>query len=81
MKYSNLVKDTLTYNDVPSNQMWMQKDEQFTRYSRKSYLHYISPHYNLHLKVNNLCRTLWLIMHHQVWLQKLQTFNNSEDVI
>ena len=40
-------QDTLAYDAVLSNQVWLQTDQQFGRYSRKSYFDYISPHCSL----------------------------------
>ena len=42
---SNLIfqQDTLAYDAVLPNQAWLQTDQHFRRYNRKSYFDYISP--------------------------------------
>ena len=47
-----LWQDTLDYNDVPLDQVWLAKIQQFWRYSRKSnsFPYHTSPHCNLDLK-------------------------------
>ena len=40
-------QDTLAYNAVLPNQVWLQMDQQFGRYTRKSYFDYKSPHCDL----------------------------------
>ena len=36
-------QNTLTYNDVPPNSIWLQKDQQFSRYSRNSHIWSYEP--------------------------------------
>ena len=43
-------QDTLSGDPVLSNQVWLQTDQQFRRYSRKSYFDYISPPCDLDLE-------------------------------
>ena len=40
-------QDTLASDAVLSNQVWLQMDQQFRKYSRKSYSDYESPHSDL----------------------------------
>ena len=46
LEHSNPIfpQDTPAYDGVLSNQVWLQTDQQFRKYSKnKSYFHYISP--------------------------------------
>ena len=38
------------YDDVPSNKMWLQKDQQFSKYGKTVILDYMSPHCDSELK-------------------------------
>ena len=47
----NFSQDTPTYDAVLSNQVWLQMDQQFRRYSKKIVIFvYISPHCDLDIQ-------------------------------
>ena len=77
-------QNTLAYNDVLSEQVWLLKNQQFRRYSRKSYFDDMSPHWDPYLydsKQFLFCITLWLMMlHHHIKFGN-KTFWGSEDII
>ena len=43
-------QDTLAYDDEPSDQAWLPENQQFRKYSRKSYFDQMSPHCDLYLE-------------------------------
>ena len=70
------------YDDVPSNKMWLQKDQQFSKYGKTVILDYMSPHYNPELEDSKP-----IFLHdtlagddplpYQVWLQKVQQLRRN----
>ena len=44
---------TLAYDNVQSNQVWIQKDQQFRSYSRNTYLDHLRLRRDLDLEVAN----------------------------
>ena len=58
--------DTMAYDDVPSNQVWLQKDQQFRGYSISHILILLSLNVTLTLKLVNqsLCMSLHIVMIH-----------------
>ena len=60
-------QDTLAYDDVPSDQVWLPKNEQFRRYTWKSHILIVwALTVTLTLKIANIFfrMALWLIMLH-----------------
>ena len=48
-------QDTLAYDAVLTNQVWLQMDQQFRRYSKnKSYFDYVSPRCDLDIEDSEL---------------------------
>ena len=74
---------TPPYDAVLPNQAWLQRDQQFRRYERKSYFDYISPHCDLDFEHNEpifLHDTLAYYMHdHTRFGDKM--FCDSEDIV
>ena len=46
-------QDTLAYDDVSWDQLWLPRNQQFRKYSRKSYFDHMSPHCDLDLEDSN----------------------------
>ena len=77
-------QDTPAYDAVLSNQVWLQRNQHFRRYSRNSHILIISElAVTLTLKTVNqfFCVTLWLmIMHHNTKFGN-KMFLSLEDII
>ena len=60
--------DTPAYDNLKSNQAWLQKDQHYRRYSRKSYFDYINTHYDPDLEVSiqsfHITSHLMMMHHH-----------------
>ena len=52
LEHSNPIfqQDTLTYDAVLSNQVWLQTDQQFRKFNRNTYILNISPHCDLDIE-------------------------------
>ena len=77
-------QDTLAYDGVSSDQVWLPRNQQFRRYSRKSYFDHMSPCCDLDLENRNqffFHMTLWLIMLHHHTKFGNKTFCSSGDII
>ena len=78
--------DTLAYNDESSDQVQLPRNQQFRKYSRKSYFDHKSPCCDLHLDLEDsthkkICMTLWLIMLHHHTKFGNKTFRDLENFI
>ena len=51
--YPFFSQDILAYGDVSSDQVWLPRNQQFRKYSRKSHFDHMSPHYDLDCKDSN----------------------------
>ena len=62
LEHSNPIfpQDTLVYDAVLSNQVWLQMDQRFRRYNKKSYFDYISPCCDLDIKHSEITFSAWL---------------------
>ena len=75
-----LPQDTLAYEVVLPNQVWLQMDQQFRRYSKKqSYFDYISPCCDLDIEKSNQFFLFDTLPHdntpqYQVWLKTVEWF-------
>ena len=77
-------QDTTASNVVLSNQVWLQTDQKFRRYSRNSHILVISAlAVTLTLKTVNqfFCMTLWLMILHNHTKFNNKIFCGSEDII
>ena len=75
-------QDTLSYDAILPNQIWLQTNQQFRRYNRKSYFDYISPCCDLDIEHSKpiFCLTLWLMMLHYHTRFGVKLFCGSEDI-
>ena len=70
-------ENTPAYEAVPSNQIWLQKDQQFSRHSRNSHIDQMSPHCGPELDESKPIFLQDTLAHdvaspYQVWLHKVQ---------
>ena len=63
-------QDTLSYDAILPNQIWLQTNQQFRRYNRKSYFDYISPRCDLDIEHNEP-----IFLHDTLWLMRLHYHN------
>ena len=76
-------QDTLAYDNVSSDQVWLPRNQQFRKYRRKNYILIIwALNVTLTLKIatNKICMTLWLIMLHHYTKFGNKKFCDSEDI-
>ena len=86
LEYRNPIfsQDTLAYYDVSSDQVWLLKNQQFRRQSRKSHILILSAlTVTLTLKIANTFfhKTLWLMMLHHHTKSGNKMFCGSENII
>ena len=77
-------QDTLAYDDVSSDQVWLPRNQQFRRYSRKSQFDHMSLSCDLSLEDSKQSfphMTLWLMMLHYYTKFGNKMFCSSEDII
>ena len=73
-------EDTLAYDDVSSDQVWLLKNQQFRRYSKKSHILIIwALAVTLTLKIAHNFSSAWLMVHHTRFGNKM--FCSSEGII
>ena len=54
-------QDTPAYDAELSNQVWLQMDQQFSRYGKKSYFDYVNPHCDLDIEDSEPFFSAWHI--------------------
>ena len=78
-------KNTLASDDVSSDQLWLPRNQQFRKYSRKSHSLIIPVlAVTLTLKIATMtkfCMTLWLMILHNHTISGSKMFCDSENII
>ena len=82
---NNYFHRTLASYDISSDQVWLPRNQQFRKYSRKSYFNHMSPRCDLDLKDSNnnifFPMTLWLMILHHHTKFGTKMFCDSENII
>ena len=78
-------QDTQTYDTVLSNQVWLQMEQQFRRYSRNSHFDYIGPRCDLDIEDNEPIFLHDTSTHdntqpYQIWLLKKKWLSDTGDI-